>query len=580
MRKWLAGILSAVLTVTILSGCAQKKATSNQPAPTTTPNTPAVQAPNADDPAVAERRVRDLVLLSRPQAQSPDEFEFTKLLAAEMTKLGIPVKVDVQPWEKMSDYVWFQRDKWDFTGWQMVGRPERGDPDEFTFNLFHSSTAKDGYNFVGFSDPEYDKLAEAQRRETDPKKRQELVLQAQKRLAEGAPYIFLVHPKVTFAFNKDVFDESTIVDAKGIGIKNFWSFVQAKPKGAKKDMVLNTASNVKAINPLYISGGVDSWVYELIWDRLMRVGPDGLPQPYAAEKVEWKNEKTIEVTLRKGMQWHDGKPVTVEDVIFSFQAPMGDMSPMYKPFVTNIEKIEKTGDDKVTFFLKAPSAAFLIATLAKVHLIPKHVWEPAFKELAASKQNAEKFQEKAPIGSGPFKFASWKLNEEIVLVPNTNHWQKPQIDRWILRTVPNADAALGMLESGEINFLADYGGDPNILNDKAKAKPFIKVVSSVEVGARFISFNLRRPPFDDQAFRQALQYLVNKPALVEMIYKGNAVVSNGIISPTLDFWHNKDVTTMYKYDPVKAKEILAKAGYEWDSKGALLYPKGKKETLK
>jgi peptide/nickel transport system substrate-binding protein len=567
-NRWFAGVLAGLVAASVLAGCAQKKAS------------PSKQSGKVADGAdVPERRMRELVLLSRPQAQAPDEFEFTKLIAAEMIKLGIPTKVDVQPWEKMSDVVWFQRDKWDFTGWQMVGRPERGDPDEFTYNLFHSSTAKDGYNFGGFIDPEYDKLAEAQRQETDPNKRAELIKQAQKRLADASPYLFIVHPKVNFAFNSDVFDPASIVDANGIGIKNFWSFVGAQPRGDKKDMVLNTQENVKAISPLYIAGGVDSWVYELLWDRLMRVGADGLPKPYAAETVAWKDEKTLEVTLRPGMKWHDGKPVTVDDVIFSFEAPMGDMAPMYKPFVTNIAKMEKIGENKIRFVLKQPSAAFLTATLAKINLIPKHVWEPVFKELQAKNQNAEKYQEQVPIGSGPFKFASWKLNEEIVLAANAEHWAKPKISRWIVRTVPNGDAALGMLESGEINFLASYSGDPGILEQKAKAKPNIKVVSSVEVGARFISFNLRRPPFDDKAFRQALQYLVNKQAIVEMVYKGAAVPAYGMISPTLKFWYNSDIAATYSYNPDKARETLTAAGYEWDASGKLLYPKGQKETL-
>lgn len=567
--KWVAASLVSVMAMTLLAGCAQKKASDKQ-------ETPQAAATGAD---VAERRMRELVLVSRPQAQAPDEFEYTKLLAAEMNKLGIPTRVDVQPWEKMSDYIWFQRDSWDFTGWQMVGRPERADPDEFTFNNFHSSTAKDGYNFVGYVNAEYDKLAEAQRVETDPAKRQKLIRDAQKKLAEAPPYVFLVHPKVNYAYNSDVFEPSSIIDASGLGIKNFWSFVGAKPKGSQKDMILNSPENVKAINPLYISGGVDSWVYELIWDRLMRVGADGLPKPWAAEKAEWKDPKTLEVTLRSGMKWHDGQPVTVDDVIFSFEAPMGDMSPMYKPFVTNIEKVEKAGDNKVVFRLKNPSAAFFTATLAKINLIPKHVWEPVFKDLAAQKVNAEKHQEKTPIGSGPFKFASWKLNEEVVLTANPEHWSKPSLERWIVRTVANSDAALGLLESGQINFLSNYGGDPTILTQKAQAKPFIKVVSTVEVGARFVALNNRRPPFDDPAFRQALNFLVNRQGMVDMLYKGAAVPAYGVVSPNLDFWYNSELASMYKYDPAKAKEVLQKAGYEWDANGKILYPKGKKETL-
>ena len=68
----------------------------------------------------------------------------------------------------------------------------------------------------------------------------------------------------------------------------------------------------------------------------MRIGPDGLPQPWAAEKRELGRRHDRRRTLRAGMKWHDGKPVTVDDVMFSFEAPAGDKAPMYKPFVANI----------------------------------------------------------------------------------------------------------------------------------------------------------------------------------------------------------------------------------------------------
>jgi len=115
--------------------------------------------------------IRQLTILSRPQAVQPQEFQSIQLMAQEWKKLGVDVDIKVQPWEQMSDFVWAERDKWDMTGWQMAGRPERSDPDELLYNLFHSSTAKDGYNFVGYLNPDYDKLSTEQRQETDPEKR-------------------------------------------------------------------------------------------------------------------------------------------------------------------------------------------------------------------------------------------------------------------------------------------------------------------------------------------------------------------------------------------------------------------------
>ena len=94
------------------------------------------------------------------------------------------------------------------TAWQMVGRPERGDPDELIFNLFHSSTAEKGYNFVGYINPAYDEIATAQRKETDPEKRQALVFQAQEmhRAATSRSSTSSI-PTLSFAFNKEVWEE-------------------------------------------------------------------------------------------------------------------------------------------------------------------------------------------------------------------------------------------------------------------------------------------------------------------------------------------------------------------------------------
>ncbi|HLQ63117.1 MAG TPA: twin-arginine translocation pathway signal protein, partial [bacterium] len=163
-----------------------------------------------------DRRVRELIVLTRPQSADPQEFETSRLVAPDFESLGLKVTVRVMPWEQMSDYVWYSRDKWDMTMWQMVGRPERSDPDEFAMNLFHSSTAAKGYNFVGFINPTYDRIAEAQRIKTDLKTRRQLIFEAQKIIARSAPYVFLVFPQSSYAYNNAVWDSSSIVEQRGI----------------------------------------------------------------------------------------------------------------------------------------------------------------------------------------------------------------------------------------------------------------------------------------------------------------------------------------------------------------------------
>lgn len=119
-----------------------------------------------------------------------------------------------------------------------------------------------------------------------------------------------------------------MADQGGIGIRNTWICMSLDPVGDTRDIGLNASDTVRAINPLHISGGTDSWITELLWHRPMRVGPDGLPQLWAASADAWIDPTTIKVTLREGMKWHDGQPVTAEDVKSGFEAAGSGEAPM------------------------------------------------------------------------------------------------------------------------------------------------------------------------------------------------------------------------------------------------------------
>jgi peptide/nickel transport system substrate-binding protein len=523
-------------------------------------------------------QIRKLAIVSAAQASDPQEFQAAQLLAQAWRQLGLDIEVKGMPRPQLADLVWNRRDKWDMSMWRMVGRPERSDPDEFAYNLFNPATAATGYDFVGHDNPDYMKIAEAQRSELDQSKRKELIYAAQDAINKDQPYIFLVYPKNVLAYDKSVWKQSTVVEQSGIGIRSFWTYLRAEPLTAQKDMITNAAEAMLALNPLYISGAIDSWLTEIIWDRLMRMGPDGLPIPWAAEKVIQVDPTTVDCVLRPGQKWHDGKPMTVDDVVFSFKAPaMGDKSPMYKPFVANIADVMATDDKTVRFKLKTPSAAFAASTLAKINLIPKHVWEPIMADLMTKPQNVETYQEERPIGSGPFKVARFKFTEEIVLEANKDYWETPKPERVIMRIITNTSAALGMLPKGEINFLTDYRGDPKLLTDLAKQTPNIEVVSTIDMGFRFVAPNQRRPPFNDPAFRRALSYATNRQLMAAAAWNGFAVPANSIISPALKFWSKPGIDDL-KVDMNAAKKMLEDAGYVLVG-GKLHYPSGVKETL-
>ncbi|MBV8413089.1 MAG: twin-arginine translocation pathway signal protein [Alphaproteobacteria bacterium] len=531
-------------------------------------------------PALAQgpsEKVRKINLYTWPQAALPQAYQASQLIAQEWRKLGLDVDVKPLQRQAQTQLIWFTRDKWDATMWRMVGRPERSDPDELLYSLYHSKYAEKGYNFIGYINPEYDALAEKQRTQLDPEERRKTAFKMQEIIDRDQPQAFLVHPKYLTAFNKAVFKEDSVVNESGIGIRNIWTFLNIEPLGAQKDLIINSNEVINATNPLYIGGAVDSWVTDLIWDRVMRIGPDGMPKPWAAESVSWIDDTTVDIKLRPGMKWHDGQPVTVEDVIFSFQAPAGDKAPMYKPFVTDIVAMEKTGDLGVRFKLKAPNTTFFTASLAKINLIPKHIWEPVLKDLAGKPETAEQLKDVSRIGSGPFKLVRWAPNEEIVLERFGEHFAAPKVARWIMRIVPNAEATLGMLKSGEINFLGMFGGDPDVLIKFAKDNPNIAIRSEVDIGFEYVAFNNRRPPFDDVAFRRALSLAIDRRLMVSAAWGDYAIPANSYVSPVLKFWHDPAVDDL-KTGLAEAKKILKDAGYRLVG-GKLYYPAGKQEKL-
>jgi peptide/nickel transport system substrate-binding protein len=287
---------------------------------------------------------------------------------------------------------------------------------------------------------------------------------------------------------------------------------------------------------------------------------------------------TIDITIRAGMKFHDGSPVTVEDCIFSFEAPaIGNEVPMYRPFVLNIARMEKTGERGFRMHLRQANAAFFTSTLAKLNIIQKSAWEPVLRDYQNRPENIERFVVERPIGSGPFKVSRARLSEEIVLERNPDHWAAPKIERWILRIVQNVEATLGMLNRGEINFLADYTGDPELVQQLVRRNRNIVMNEAVDVGFQFLAWNHRRPPFNDPAFRRALSAAVDRELMAGAAWNGFAEPANSHVSPALPFWHRDGIVGMAPQGGIEAAQrILQEAGYRVIN-GRLHYPAGVRE---
>ena len=494
-------------------------------------------------PAAAQTpgdKIRPIILLSSPQANDPSLFQAAQLAIQQWKRLGLNISIQVVSNPQQNAVVWNERNKWDATTWEMVGRPERSDPDELVFSLFNSALADNGYDFVGYVNPDYDRLAQAQRQELDRNKRQLLVKQAQDLIAHDQPYAYLVYPRRSQAFNTAIWDPASIKVEAGIGIRNFWTFLAAAPLTDAKDMVLNNHVEISYINPVRMDV-IGSWITDLVWDKLTRVGLDGEVVPWAAESFQWTSDTTMEVVVRQGMRFHDDMPVTMEDLLFSFALPADkSKTPQFNPFVSNIATVEQTGPWTLTFTLHAPQASFPTTTLSKINIVPKHVWNPLRASMQGKPDMLESFNEEKHIGSGPFRFVHWRQGEEVMLERFPGHWTPPKLERWIMRLVPNQEATLGMLRTGELNFLAIFTGDPRVLAQLPKQAPQIKVVTETDLGFQFLAFNNRRPPFDDPAFRRALSTAISRPLLVQAAYNGFAEPAGSAVSTALPFWHSND----------------------------------------
>lgn len=525
----------------------------------------------------AGEMVEPIVVHSRSQAESPVEFEVTRLVVENMKQLGLNVEHRAIPWAQVIDEVWFTRegeDAWQMTAWQMVGRPERSDPDEFAYNLFHSSGIADGYNFPGYNNPDYDALAEAQRGELDRDARQNILFEAQEMIAEDVPNVYFINPSTPQLVRTDIWDIDSVVTQAGIGVMNYWTWTGLTPIGDQKDIITSTTAFLDAFNPLYIAGDAPSRVTELVWDRLMRIGPDGLPQPWAAETVEWESDTSVVLTLREGMTFHDGEPVTSEDVAYSFEVIQTGEAPMYEPFASGVSEIEIIDDLSLRLTLRSASAAFETSTLAKLNIIPKHIWEPIIEDLITQEDaNAETIQEEIPVGSGPYKMVAYDVNEFVILEANTDYFAPPVAERWIMNVLPNSEATLGQISTGEINFLWEWTGDSQILAEIAEADPNIELFSSPSLGMQYFAFNLRYAPFDNVAFRQAIAHVVPTESIINNIYKGFGVPADSYVSAPIEFWHNPDLPS-YEFSIDAGRAVLEEAGYSWDGDGNLLYPAG------
>jgi peptide/nickel transport system substrate-binding protein len=259
--------------------------------------------------------------------------------------------------------------------------------------------------------------------------------------------------------------------------------------------------------------------------------------------------------LRKGITFHDGSAFDAESVKFSIERQINPDHPFNKlgkyPFANfffgNVKAVEVIDPSTVEFILKEPRASFItILTAAAASIVSP----TAVKKFGADYPSS-------PVGTGPFKFVSWERGQRVVLEKNPAYWKFPvKLERVVYRPIVEDQARLTELLTGSLDLIVgvppDYVGQ---LENHAKVSMLRQVGSHVW----YLGINNQKKPFDDRRVRQALNYAVNKEAIVRDVLKGTGAVSAGPVLPRT--WGADSGLKPFPYDPDRAKKLLAEAGY-------------------
>jgi peptide/nickel transport system substrate-binding protein len=264
---------------------------------------------------------------------------------------------------------------------------------------------------------------------------------------------------------------------------------------------------------------------------------------------------TYTFKLKKGIKFHDGTAFDAEAVKFSIERQFNPDHPFNKlgkyPFAGyffgNVKAVEVVAEDTVQFVLKEPRASFLTVLAAA----PASIVSPT----AVRKHGADYAM--TPVGTGPFRYVSWDRGQRVVLEKNPAYWKFPvKLDRVIYRPIIEDQARLTELLTGSLDLIV--GVPPDFV---AQLEGNAKLGLLKQVGAHvwYLGINNQKKPLDDKRVRQALNYAVNKDAIVRDVLKGTGAVSAGPVLPNT--WGADPGLKPYPYDPERAKKLLAEAGF-------------------
>lgn len=342
----------------------------------------------------------------------------------------------------------------------------------------------------------------------------------------------------------------------------------AVPSGpaSAEDLTIALGSSITSLDPHFANNSPNKAVARHFFEALIRFDENSNLVPSLATSWKRKNDTTWEIKLRPNVKFSDGSTLTADDVVVSFErAPAVPNSPSSLGlFTRSISKVTAVDPATVEIETKYPDP-LLPTMLPEILIIPAEI-----KEATTADYNSGK----SMVGTGPFVFQSYTPGDRLIMLRNKNYWDdQPDWDKVTLRFITNEATRVAALLSGDANLIENVSpdligrikeGDYNIV----QSPPALPVYIGLDVGGDTTPFvkvgksaeGAKTNPLQDKRVRQALSYGIDRKALSDRIMHGTTTPAVQLLAGTL-FGTSPNVPDP-KYDPAKAKALLAEAGYK------------------
>lgn len=327
-------------------------------------------------------------------------------------------------------------------------------------------------------------------------------------------------------------------------------------------VIVGSIGEPSVLIPMLASDGASHDVSGLIYNGLVKYDTDLTLTGDLAEDWEISDDGlTITFYLRKGVRWEDGTPFTAEDVYFGFKTIIDPKTPTAYAEDFRQVKTAKVLDPHTFQVTYAKPFAPALGSWGSLPVLPKHLLEG--KDITKSELTRK------PVGLGPFKFREWLPGEKLILDASPNYFKgRPRLHNYIFRFIPDKATMFLELQAGSLDLMEltplQYTRQTDSLYFKNNFQKFKYPVFSYS----YLGFNFRHPWFQDKRVRQAIAHAINKQEIIDGVLLGLGQQATGPFVPHT--WpYNPDVKK-YHYDPDRARELLADAGWgDTDGDGVL-----------